>query len=78
MTYHTEPQLREDSVETLFREARRRADEEGISSYGEYRGLVEDLLQEKVNEGTFSVSEDLPTMQKDLEMMWPRVEKSLR
>jgi hypothetical protein len=77
MTSFTKSGLREDSVETLFQEARRRAEYEGVSSYGEYRDLVEDLLQERMNEGVFRVSEDLPTVQRDLEMMWPQVEKTL-
>lgn len=72
------PQLREESVQTLFQEARQRAHAEMIETYEEYRDLVEDLLQEKVNEGTFDSGEDIPTMQKDLDMMWPEVEKGLR
>lgn len=71
-------QLREDSVQTLFEEASRRAHIEGIDSYDEYRDLVEDLLQEKLNNGVFDVDEDLPTMQKDLEMMWSVLEPRLR
>lgn len=72
------PQLREDSVETLFQEASRRARAEGIGSYDEYRDLVEDLIQEKLNNGVFDIGEDLPTIQKDLEMMWPILEPRLR
>lgn len=77
MTRSTRPQLKEDSVQVLFQEARRRSEYEGVSSYGEYRDLVEDLLQERMNEGVFGASEDLPTVQRDLEMMWPQVEKTL-
>lgn len=72
------PQMKEDSVQTLFQEVSRRAHAEGIGSYEEYRDLVEDLLQEKLNDGIFDVGEDLPTMEKDLEMMWPMLEPRLR
>ena len=71
------PQYEEDSIETLFREVSRRAQAEGIGSYDEYRDLVEGLLQEKLNEGVFDADEDLPTMEKDLERMWPRLEPRL-
>ena len=69
--------LIEDSVRTLYQEARRRAVYEGVSSYDEYRDLVEELLLERVNDGVFGVSEDIPTMQRDLEMLWPEVERAL-
>lgn len=71
-------QLREESVQTLFQEAKRRAHVDLIDSYEEYRDLVEDLLQEKVNDGTFDLGEDIPTIQKDLDMMWPEIERGLR
>ncbi len=72
------PKESEDSVKTLFNEARRRAHDEGIETYDEWRDLVGELLQEKVNEGSFDIDEDIPTMEKDLDMMWPEMERSFR
>lgn len=72
------PKNSEDSVRTLFNEASRRAHDEGIGTYDEWLDLVQGLLQEKVNDGMFDIDEDIPTMERDLGMMWSEVEHSLR
>ncbi|MBP9751876.1 MAG: hypothetical protein KBD19_03385 [Candidatus Moranbacteria bacterium] len=72
------PKNSEDSVRTLFNEASRRAHDEGIETYDEWRDLVQGLLQEKVNEGMFDIDEDIPSMEKDLEMMWSEAERTLQ
>jgi hypothetical protein len=72
------PKNSEDSVRTLFNEAGRRAHDEGVETYDEWRDLVQGLLQEKVNEGMFDIDEDIPSMERDLEMMWSEAERTLR
>lgn len=72
------PKNSEDSVRTLFNEASRRAHDEGIGRYDEWHDLIQELLQEKLNDGMFDIDEDIPTMEKDLDMMWAEAERSLR
>jgi hypothetical protein len=76
--FPTRPKNSEDSVRTLFNEASRRAHDEGIGTYDEWLDLVQGLLQEKVNEGMFDIDEDIPTMERDLNMMWAEAARSLR
>lgn len=72
------PAFHESSEQSLFDELRGRARAEGISSPGEYRDLIQEVLEEKVSEGVFDRSEDLPTIERDLEGRWPEVEAVLR
>lgn len=71
------PAFYEDSAQALFDELRERAKYEGIGTYGEYKELVQELIQEKLNAGVFDVNEDLPTMERDLEGRWPEIEATL-
>ncbi|MEI7750325.1 MAG: hypothetical protein WCJ25_04995 [Candidatus Moraniibacteriota bacterium] len=75
---YQKPAFHEDSVQSLFEELSNRVLDEGIETYGEYRELVQELLQEKLNEGIFDVNEDLPTIESDLEGRWPEIEATLR
>lgn len=72
------PKNSEDSMKALFSEASRRARDEGVETYDEWRDLVQELLQEKINEGMFDINEDIPTAEKDLEMMWTDAARPLR
>jgi hypothetical protein len=76
--YATRPKQNEDSVRTLYQEARRRAKEEGVATYDEWRDLIRDLIQERVNEGAMDTGEDTLTAERDLEILWSDVERSLR
>ncbi|NTW14956.1 MAG: hypothetical protein HGA38_01135 [Candidatus Moranbacteria bacterium] len=77
MTEHR-PTNREDSVQELFEELRGRVCAEGVGTYGEYRELVQELVQERLGEGGFDVNEDLSTVEADLEARWPEIEAGLR
>ena len=72
------PAFHESSEQSLFEELRARAKAEGITSQGEYRELIQELLEEKVSEGVFDPNEELPTIERDLEGRWPEVEAVLR
>jgi len=72
------PAFHESSEQSLFGELRGRAKAEGISSQGEYRELIQEVLEEKVGEGVFDRNEDLTTIERDLEGRWPEVEAVLR
>jgi hypothetical protein len=72
------PAFHESSEQSLFDELRVQAKAEGISSQGEYRELIQELLEVKVSEGVFDVNEDLTTIEHDLEGRWPEVEAGLR
>jgi DNA-binding ferritin-like protein len=71
------PAFHEDSVQSLFQELRERVREEGTDTYGEFKELVQELLQEKLNEGVFDVNEDLQTIESDLESRWPEIEATI-
>ena len=72
------PTFHEDSTQELFSELRGRVRFEGIETYGEYRELVQELIQEKVSEGVFDINEDLPTIEMDLQGRWTEIEATLR
>lgn len=65
------------SVRTLYYEALGRMRQQGARSYDEYIDLVEELLQQKLSDGELDKHDDLPQIQKDLEMLWPDIEQEL-
>lgn len=67
----------EPSVESLFQELRKRAQNEGISSYDEYVDLVDGLVMEKLGDGFFLQDEDLVQIKMDLAQRWPEIEEEL-
>ncbi len=69
-----QPDPNDTFVQNLFEEVKGRAISEGIQNYDEWIDLVEDLIQEKLNDGELTKDDDLLTIQKDLEMMWADVE----
>lgn len=71
------PAFHEDSVQSLFQELRERVKSEGIETYGEYRELVQELVQEKLGDGIFDINEDLSTVESDLEGRWSEIEATL-
>jgi len=71
------PAFHEDSVQSLFEELRERMRLEGADSYAEYRGLISELIQEKLGEGVFDSNEELPTIEAALENRWPEIEATL-
>jgi hypothetical protein len=71
------PAFHEDSVQSLFQELRGRVRDEGADTYGEYKELVQEMLQEKLSEGVFDVNEDLQTIESDLEGRWSEIEATL-
>ncbi|NTW14554.1 MAG: hypothetical protein HGA31_06025 [Candidatus Moranbacteria bacterium] len=72
------PAFQEDSAQSLFQELRDRVKREGIDTYGEYCELIQELLQEKLNDGIFNVNEDLSTIESDLEGRWLELEGLMR
>lgn len=72
------PAFQEDSAQSLFEELRDRVCEEGIGTYGEYRQLVEELIQERLSEGALDVNEDIDTLESDLEGRWHEIEATLK
>jgi|GEM_PF-1141016 len=71
------PVFHEDSVQSLFEELCNRVSDEGIGTYGEYRELVQEIVQERLGEGSADVNEDLDTIESDLEARWPEIEATL-
>jgi hypothetical protein len=71
------PAFHEDSVQSLLQELRERVMGEGLDTYGEYKDLVQELLQERLSEGAFDINEDLSTIESDLEARWPEIEATL-
>lgn len=68
----------EYSFKELLNEIKRRAKESTLQSDYEYTDLVEEVIEEKKNEGFFSEDEDLEQLKDDLEIMWPEVEQYLQ
>lgn len=63
------------SVQSLYYQLRARVRTQGVETYDEYIDMVEELLQEKLGYGFFDKHDDMAQIQKDLEMMWPEIEK---
>lgn len=68
----------EYSFKELLNEIKKRAKESALQSDYEYTDLVEEVIEEKKNEGLFSEDEDLEQLKSDLELMWPEVERYLQ
>jgi hypothetical protein len=68
----------EYSFKELLGEIKTRAKESAVQSDYEYVDLVEEVVEEKKNEGFFSEDEDLEQLKNDLKLVWPEVEKFLR
>ena len=67
----------EFSIQDLFEEARRRSKEEKVQTFGEFKSLVDDLVEEKKSFGFFSDHEDIVQIKKSLESRWSEVQKSV-
>ncbi|HWQ60417.1 MAG TPA: hypothetical protein VN420_04740 [Candidatus Fimivivens sp.] len=76
MTDH-KPAFQEDSAQSLFDALRERVRDEDIKTYGEYRQLVQDIIQEQLSEGALDVNEDLDTLESDLDSRWHEIEATL-
>ncbi len=63
------------SLQSLYFQLRARVRAQGVESYDEYIDMVDELLQEKLGYGFFDKHDDMAQVQKDLEMMWPEIEK---
>lgn len=62
-------------VQNMFFELKKRVEEQGITSYDEYVDMVEEIVEEKVEDGVLTVDEDLRQVQQDLQMMWPELHR---
>jgi len=67
----------EFSTESLFEELKEKAKEEKVQTLGEFKALVDDLVEEKKTYGYFSEDEDTVQIKKTLESRWLEVEKSI-
>jgi hypothetical protein len=67
----------EPSIESLFQELRKRARQEGISTYEEYIELVDGIVMEKLDDGHFLQDEDLVQIRIDLEQRWLEIKEEL-
>lgn len=72
------PDSNRSEVQTLYYSAKTRALEQGIESYDEYVDLIDELIQDRMREGVLVDEDNLPQIQKDLEMMWPKLEREIR
>lgn len=65
----------EFSSKDLFTEVREAAVREGVSSFVQYKDLVDELVEEKRIYGFFSEDEDLTQIKENLQGRWHEVEK---
>ncbi len=67
----------EYSTQSIFYELKDLAERENVRSFGEYKELIDALIEEKHSYGFFGDDEDLVQIIKDLESRWPEVEETL-
>lgn len=67
----------EYSVRDIFSEIRETALRERLSSFAQYRDLIDEIVEEKRIYGLFSDDEDTTQIKKDLEQMWPETKDVL-
>lgn len=63
------------TIRGLYFQALERSRIHGVRNYDEYRDLVQELIQQKLNEGEFDADDDIEQIERDLELLWPEVEK---
>jgi hypothetical protein len=67
----------EYSVQDIFSEIKETALRERLSSFAQYRDLVDEIVEEKRIFGFFDDDEDTTQIKKDLELMWPKTKDVL-
>ncbi|MEK7598616.1 MAG: hypothetical protein AAB487_02675 [Patescibacteria group bacterium] len=67
----------EYSVRDIFSEIRETALRERLSSFTQYRDLIDEIVEEKRIYGLFDDDEDTTQIKKDLELMWPETKDVL-
>ena len=68
----------EFSFKDLYEELKEQAVSERIEDIGQYKEMMENLLEEKKSYGFLDESEDWPQMAHDLMLKWPEVERELK
>ena len=63
------------NLEAAFQEILRRRQEQGAYSQEEYNQIVEDLLDEKVDQGELSDDDDIGEWTEQLQNRWSEVEE---
>ncbi len=61
----------------VFREAVERMRADGIADKGAYDDLIEELLEEKVEAGELSPSDDVEEYEDQLQARWPEAEAAM-
>ncbi len=67
----------EFSFEALYGELKNKVIAEKIESIGQYKEMVENLIEEKKSYGFLDESEDWPQLVRDLLAKWPDLEKEI-
>jgi len=61
----------------LFREIKKAAENEKIRTFEEYRSLVDDIVEDKIDQGFLDKNEDVEQMKHNLESRWSEIESGL-
>jgi len=67
----------EYSVRDIFSEIKETALRERLSSFAQYRDLIDEIVEEKRIYGFFDNDEKTTQVKKDLELMWPETKDVL-
>lgn len=67
----------EFSIQDLFEELKEISLQEKISSFGEYKELVDNLVEDKRGMGFFDDNEDLNQIKNDLRLKWSEMKDFL-
>ena len=65
----------EYSTSSLLRELKKQVEQEHVKTFDEYKGLVDNLIEEKKSYGFLADEEDLEQLRHDLELRWGEMEK---
>lgn len=61
----------------LFREIKKAAENEKIRTFDEYRSLIDDIVEDKIDQGFLDKNEDVEQMKRNLESRWKEIEFGL-
>ena len=64
-------------MSNLFEALKQQVREENVSSFEQYKELVDCLIEEKKSYGFLADEEDLEQIRCDLELRWREIEKNL-
>ena len=67
----------EFSNQDLFEEMKQIVLREKITTFDEYEGMADALIEEKRSLGLYADQEDLSQIKRDLELYWPQIQEEI-